>query len=59
MVVGWNKFYRILRTTWVELLVLEPRLGKPIWSPWSVELLVPGAELEKQSGALEGCGLSY
>jgi len=57
MVVGWNKCFGSPRTTWIELIVLEPRLGQMIWIHWWVELLVPGAGLD--SGGLEGCGLSY
>ena len=47
------------RTTWFELLVLDPRLGQTFWSPWWFELLVPRARLDKRFGDLEGCGLSY
>jgi len=40
MDVGWNKHFGIPTTTWVDLLVLEPRLGETLWTPWWVELLV-------------------
>lgn len=58
-VISWNKCPGSPGTTWVELLVLEPRLGKILWSPSWVEILVPRVGLEKFSGALECCGLNY
>jgi len=57
--MSWNKCSRIPRTTWVELLVLEARLGQTLWSPWWIDLIITVTGLEKLSRALKGYGLSY
>jgi len=54
MAMGWNTRSDSPRIAWVELLVLEPRLGQMLESPWWVELIVPGVGLDKRSRALEG-----
>jgi len=59
MDMGWNIHFGSPVTTWVELLVMKPRLGQTLWRASWVQLLVPRAGLDKHVGALEDCGLSY